>query len=84
MSVLFKARGTSSFGLLLIRLSLGTYTLVLGIMQASNVEAYIARVKAFGMFSENMAFIMVILPFLLFSWNALYNGTTPRQDHALQ
>lgn len=73
MSVLFKARGTSSIGLLLIRLALGTYTLVLGIKQATNVEAYIARVKAFGMFSENTAFIIgFILPFALIFLGTLY------------
>ena len=73
MSVLFKARGSSSVGLLLIRLTLGTYTLALGIQQASNVEAYIARVKALGVFSENTAFVIgFILPFALILFGTLY------------
>jgi len=73
MSVLFKARGSSSVGLLLIRLALGSYTLVLGIQQASNVEAYINRVKALGMFSENTAFVVgFLLPFALILLGTLY------------
>jgi uncharacterized membrane protein YphA (DoxX/SURF4 family) len=73
MSVLFKARGSSSAGLLLIRLALGSYTLALGIQQASNIEGYINRVKAFGMFSENMSFVIgFILPFALILLGTLY------------
>jgi len=73
MSVLFKARGSCSAGLLLIRLTLGTYTLALGIQQASNVEAYINRIKSIGMFSENTAFVIgFVLPFALILLGTLY------------
>jgi uncharacterized membrane protein YphA (DoxX/SURF4 family) len=73
MSILFKAHGTPSFGLLFIRLTAGIYTLSLGIMQASNIEAYITRVKALQFFSENTAFIMgFVTPFLLIIFGGLY------------
>ncbi|MCX7878241.1 MAG: hypothetical protein N2510_06305 [Ignavibacteria bacterium] len=73
MSLLFKARGSSSFGLLLIRLVVGTYTLALGIMQASNVEAYINKIKAMQVFSDNTAFILgFATPFLLIVFGAMY------------
>lgn len=73
MSILFKAHGTPSIGLLFIRLTVGIYTLSLGIMQASNVESYIAKVKAMQVFSENMAFILgFITPFLLIIFGTLY------------
>lgn len=73
MSLLFKARGNSSIGLLLIRLVVGSYTLSLGISQASNIQDYINKVKAFNFFSENTAFIFgFIAPFLLIIFGALY------------
>jgi uncharacterized membrane protein YphA (DoxX/SURF4 family) len=73
MSALFKARGTSSIGLLIIRLTAGSYTLILGITQASNVQSYIERVKALGIFSENTAFVIgFILPFVLILLGTLY------------
>jgi uncharacterized membrane protein YphA (DoxX/SURF4 family) len=73
MSALFKARGTSSVGLLLIRLTAGSYTLILGIKQASNVQTYIDHVKTLGLFSENTAFIVgFILPFALILLGTLY------------
>ncbi len=73
MSLLFKAHGTPSIGLFLIRLTAGIYTLWLGIMQASNVEAYISKIKALQMFSENTAFIVgFITPFLLIVFGSLY------------
>jgi uncharacterized membrane protein YphA (DoxX/SURF4 family) len=42
-------------------------------MQASNIEAYITRVKALQFFSENTAFIMgFVTPFLLIIFGGLY------------
>jgi uncharacterized membrane protein YphA (DoxX/SURF4 family) len=73
MSALFKARGTNSIGLLLIRLTVGSYTLALGIMQASNIQAYIDRVKALEIFSPNTSFVIgFILPFVLILLGTLY------------
>jgi uncharacterized membrane protein YphA (DoxX/SURF4 family) len=73
MSIFFKAHGTPSIGLLFIRLIVGAYTLSLGIMQASNVEAYIAKVKAMQIVSENTAFILgFATPFLLIIFGGLY------------
>lgn len=73
MSLFFKAHGKPSIGLLLIRLVVGTYTMSLGIMQASNIEDYINKVKAFQFFSENTAFIIgFITPFLLIIFGGLY------------
>lgn len=73
MSIFFKARGTPSIGILLIRLTLGSYFLILGIQQAGNLESYINKVKAMGALSENFAFIIgFILPFVLIAFGALY------------
>lgn len=73
MSLFFKAHGKPSIGLLLIRLVVGTYTLSLGIMQASNIEDYINKVKALHFFSENTAFIIgFVTPFLLIIFGGLY------------
>jgi uncharacterized membrane protein YphA (DoxX/SURF4 family) len=73
MGLFFKAQGTSSFGLLILRLITGSYTLSLGIMQANNLEAYIAKVKALSMLSENTAFIIgFVFPFLLIIFGSLY------------
>ncbi|RPI12637.1 MAG: DoxX family protein [Ignavibacteriae bacterium] len=73
MSIFFKARGTNSIGLFLIRLVLGTYTLILGIQQASNIEGYINRVKALNMLDPNLSFIIgFVVPFILILFGALY------------
>jgi uncharacterized membrane protein YphA (DoxX/SURF4 family) len=73
MSIFFKARGTNSLGLFLLRLVLGTYTLILGIQQATNIEGYINKVKAYGVLDPNISFIIgFILPFLLILFGALY------------
>ena len=70
---MFKAHGRPSIGLLLIRLVVGTYTLSLGIMQASNIEDYINKVKALNFFSDNTAFIFgFITPFILIIFGGLY------------
>ena len=69
--LLFKARGNTSFGLLLLRLTLGAYTLILGASQATHIEQYISKIKAMGMFSENFAFIMgFTAPFLMIIFGA--------------
>jgi uncharacterized membrane protein YphA (DoxX/SURF4 family) len=73
MSLFFKAHGKPSIGLLLIRLVVGAYTMSLGIMQASNIQDYINKVKALQFFSENTAFIIgFITPFLLIIFGGLY------------
>ena len=73
MGIIFKARGTPSLGLLLIRLALGSYTLILGIMQASDIQYYIGKVKEMNIMGENLAFIVgFILPFILIFLGALY------------
>jgi uncharacterized membrane protein YphA (DoxX/SURF4 family) len=73
MSLFFKAHGTPSIGLLLIRIIVGVYTLSLGIMQANNIEEYIAKVKSMQILSENNAFIVgFILPFILIIFGSLY------------
>lgn len=73
MSIFFKARGTNSLGLLLIRLSVGIYTLSLGIMQASTLQDYVTRTKELGIFNENISFIIgFVLPFVLIVFGSLY------------
>lgn len=73
MSIFFKAHGSPSIGLLFIRLIVGSYTLWLGIMQASNVESYIAKIKAMQILSENNAFIFgFITPFLLIIFGSMF------------
>ena len=73
MSAIFKARGTNSIGLFLIRLTAGSYTLALGIMQASNIQTYIDKVKALEILSPNTSFVIgFILPFLLILLGTLY------------
>jgi len=73
MSLFFKAHGKPSIGLLLIRLVVGSYTMSLGIMQASNIQDYINKVKALQFFSENTAFIIgFVTPFLLIVLGGLY------------
>lgn len=73
MGIIFKARGTNSAGLLIMRIIVGSYTLALGIMQASNMEAYISRVKALNMLNENLGFILgFILPFIMIVFGSLY------------
>ncbi len=73
MSLFFKAHGTPSIGLLFMRVVVGSYTLILGIMQARNIESYINKVKALSVFSENTAFIIgFVTPFLLIIFGSLY------------
>lgn len=73
MGLFFKAGSTSSFGLLVMRIIVGSYTLSLGIIQASNIESYINKVKMMNILSENIAFIAGFLfPFILIIFGSLY------------
>lgn len=73
MGLLFKARGSTSIGILFIRIIVGAYTLSLGIMQANNIELYITKIKAMNVVSENTAFIAgFVAPFLLIIFGSLY------------
>lgn len=73
MSILFKARGSSSFGLLLIRLVIGFTFLIAGTIKVLNLEAFVSHVKELDMFSPNAAFILgFILPFMEVLFGALY------------
>jgi uncharacterized membrane protein YphA (DoxX/SURF4 family) len=73
MGILFKARGSNSIGLFLIRFVLGIYFLALGISQASNIEQYIVKVKTIGIINENFSYIFgFVTPFLLIIFGALY------------
>ncbi|MFA5011065.1 MAG: DoxX family protein [Ignavibacteria bacterium] len=73
MSIFFKARGSSSFGLLLIRLVIGFTFLIAGTIKVLNLEAFVNHVKSFEIFSQNAAFILgFILPFMEVFFGALY------------
>ncbi len=73
MSIFFKARGSSSFGLLLIRLVIGFTFLIAGTIKVLNLEAFVNHVKSFDIFSPNAAFILgFILPFMEVLFGALY------------
>ncbi len=73
MSIVFKARGSSSFGLLLIRLAIGIMFLVAGAHKAVDVESIITYVKSLNVLPQNMAFIFgFILPFAEIFFGALY------------
>lgn len=73
MSIFFKARGTNSFGIFILRLVLGTYMLTLGIRQANDIQGYIERIKSLGAVSDNLAFIVAfILPFASIVFGGLY------------
>lgn len=73
MSIFFKARGSASFGLLIIRLVVGFTFLIAGTIKVLNLEAFVSHVKALEMFSPNTAFILgFILPFMEVLFGALY------------
>jgi uncharacterized membrane protein YphA (DoxX/SURF4 family) len=73
MSIYFKARGSSSFGLLVIRLVIGTTFLLAGANKIMNIEEFINHVKSFDVFSQNAAFILgFILPFVEVIFGAFY------------
>lgn len=73
MSIFFKARGSASFGLLIIRLVIGFTFLIAGANKAMNLEAFVNHVKSFDIFSPNSAFILgFILPFAEVFFGALF------------
>lgn len=73
MRFFFKARGDASFGLLLIRLTLGGIFLVAGASKILHLEEFIKSVQGMGVMSENMAFIFgFVLPFVEVLFGALY------------
>ncbi|MBS1516298.1 MAG: DoxX family protein [Bacteroidetes bacterium] len=73
MRLFFKARGDASFGLLLIRLTLGGIFLVAGASKLLHLEEFIKAVKGMGVLPENIAFIFgFILPFIEVIFGALY------------
>lgn len=73
MSIFFKARGSSSFGLLIIRLIIGITFLLAGANKVMNIEEFINHVKSFEIFSQNASFILgFILPFAEIIFGAFY------------
>lgn len=73
MSIVFKARGSSSFGLLLIRLAIGLTFLLAGAHKAMDVEGFIGYVKSLDVLPPNMAFVLgFILPFAQIIFGAFY------------
>jgi uncharacterized membrane protein YphA (DoxX/SURF4 family) len=73
MGLLFKAKGSSSFGLLLIRLSIGSIFLFAGAKKAMDVEGFILYVKSLELMPANLAFISgFILPFAEMLFGALF------------
>ena len=73
MSIVFKARGSSSFGLLIIRMIIGITFLMAGANKIMNIEAFINHVKSLDVFSPNASFILgFILPFVEVIFGAFY------------
>ena len=62
--MLYKGKANSSFGLFLIRISIGALFLIAGSRKIYDVEGFIKSVKAMNVLPENLAFIFgFILPF---------------------
>lgn len=76
MSIFFKARSgrfSYSFGILLIRLSLGSLFLFSGASKVIHLQEFIQSVQATGMTGSTLSFILAfILPFLELIFGALY------------
>lgn len=73
MKLLFKARGSNSFGLLLIRLTIGWTFLIAGAYKVVDVESFIIYVKSLGVMPDNLAFVLgFVLPFAEVLFGALY------------
>ncbi|MCI0474450.1 MAG: DoxX family protein [Ignavibacteria bacterium] len=73
MKLLFKARGSDSFGLLLIRLTIGWTFLIAGAYKVLDVETFISYVKSLEVMSDNLAFVLgFILPFAEVLFGAFY------------
>lgn len=64
MGLLFKAKGKASFGIFLIRLTIGLMFLIAGAKKVVNMEHFINYLKSLSVLPENIAFIFgFILPF---------------------
>lgn len=73
MRFFFKARGDASFGLLLIRLTLGGVFLFAGASKILHIEQFIKSVQSMGVLPENAAFVFgFMLPFVEILFGALY------------
>jgi len=73
MSIIFKARGSSSFGLFLIRITIGFIFLISGTIKVMDVEGYIGYVKSLEILPDNLSFIIgFIIPFAEIIFGALY------------
>lgn len=73
MKLLFKARGSNSFGLLLIRLTIGWTFLIAGAHKVVDVESFIGYVKSLEVMPDNLAFVLgFILPFAEVLFGAFY------------
>ena len=73
MRFFFKARGDASFGLLLIRLTLGGVFLFAGASKILHIEQFIKSVQSMGVLPENVAFVFgFMLPFVEILFGALY------------
>ncbi len=76
MSVFFKARSgkySLSFGILLIRLTLGSLFLLAGARKVLDLQAFIRSVQETSNMNESLAFILAfILPFMEMIFGAFY------------
>jgi uncharacterized membrane protein YphA (DoxX/SURF4 family) len=64
MGIIFKARGGANTGLFIIRMVVGFLFLLAGAEKLMDIEGFINSVKAMGVMSDNLAFILgFILPF---------------------
>ena len=76
MSIFFKARSgnaSSSIGILLIRLSLGTLFLLAGAGKVLNLQEFIKSVQDTGQMNNTVAFVLAfILPFMEMIFGALF------------
>ena len=64
MGLIFKARGSASFGIFLIRFTIGMIFLIAGMKKIMDVESFINYVKSLHILPANLAFIFgFILPF---------------------
>lgn len=73
MRFFFKARGDASFGLLLIRLTLGGVFLFAGASKILHIEQFIKSIQSMGVLPENVAFVFgFMLPFVEILFGALY------------
>lgn len=76
MSIFFKARSgkfSSSFGIFLIRLSLGSLFLFSGASKVIHLQQFIKSVQETGQMNDTLAFILAfVLPFMELIFGALY------------